>query len=82
MERDDSSNGKGYGLESSFHINRCPFQNNSSWHHFLKVEMNIFDGIDPLGWVTQMEHYFSLHGITHDLMKLKVGALYLDSKCW
>jgi hypothetical protein len=29
-----------------------------------KVEVNKFDGSDPMGWVTQMEHYFSLHGIT------------------
>jgi hypothetical protein len=44
--------------------------------------MNKFDGSDPSGWVTQMEHYFSLHGITDDLHKLKVGVLYLDVKHW
>jgi hypothetical protein len=44
--------------------------------------MNKFDGLDPLGWVTQMEHYFSLHGIIDDLHKLKVGVLYLDVEHW
>jgi hypothetical protein len=29
-----------------------------------------------------MEHYFSLHGITYDLMKLHVGVLYLDLEHW
>jgi hypothetical protein len=43
-----------------------------------KVDVNKFDGSDPTAWVTQMEHYFSLHGITNDLMKLHVGVLYLD----
>jgi hypothetical protein len=42
-----------------------------------KVDVNKFDGSDPTGWVTQMEHYFSLHGITNDLMKLCVNVLYL-----
>jgi hypothetical protein len=27
-----------------------------------------------------MEHYFSLQRITHDIMKLQVGLLYLDRK--
>jgi hypothetical protein len=36
-----------------------------------------FDGLDPTG-VTQMEHYFSLHGITDDLSKLHYGILHLD----
>jgi hypothetical protein len=36
--------------------------------------MNKFDGSDPSRWVTKMEHYFPLHGITDDLYKLKVGA--------
>jgi hypothetical protein len=46
------------------------------------VEVNKFDGSDPTGWVTQMEHYFSLHGITDDLAKLCYGVLYLDPECW
>jgi hypothetical protein len=57
-------------------------QDHNSWHHFPKVDMNKFDGSDPSGWVTQMEHYFSLHGIIDDLHKLKVGVLYLDVECW
>jgi hypothetical protein len=41
--------------------------------------VNKFVGFDPIGWVTQMEHYFSLpNGITNDLMKLQLGVLYLD----
>jgi hypothetical protein len=63
--------------------NHCtPFQDHNSWHHYPKVDMNKFDGSDPSSWVTQMEHYFSLHGITNDLMKLRVGVLYLDLECW
>jgi hypothetical protein len=31
-------------------------------------------GLIPSRWVTQMEHYFSLHGIINDLHKLKVGS--------
>jgi hypothetical protein len=41
-----------------------------------------FDGLDPTGWVTQMEHYFSLYGITDDLAKLRYGVLHLDQECW
>jgi hypothetical protein len=44
--------------------------------------MNKFDGSDPLGWVTQMEHYFSICGIMDDLCKLKVGVLYMDVEHW
>jgi hypothetical protein len=43
-----------------------------------RVEVNKFDGSDPTGWVTQMEHYFSLHGITDELAKLRYVVLYLD----
>jgi hypothetical protein len=46
--------------------------------HLPKVEVNKFDGLDPTGWVTQMEHYFSLHGIIDDLIKLCIDVLYLD----
>jgi hypothetical protein len=31
-----------------------------------------------MGWVTQMENYFSLHDITDELDKLHYGVLYLD----
>jgi hypothetical protein len=43
-----------------------------------RVDVNKFDGSDPMGWVTQMEHYFSLHGITDELAKLHYGVLHLD----
>jgi hypothetical protein len=46
--------------------------------HLPRVEVNKFDGSDPQAWVTQMEHYFSLHGITDELTKLHYGILYLD----
>ena len=29
-----------------------------------------------------MEHYFSLHGITDDLTKLRYGVLHLDPERW
>jgi hypothetical protein len=35
-----------------------------------RVDVNKFDGLDPTGWVTQMEHYFSLYGITDEFSKL------------
>jgi hypothetical protein len=55
-----------------------------SSHHFQRdlrlprVDVNKFDGSDPTGWVTQIEHYFSLHGITDALAKLQYGVLHLD----
>jgi hypothetical protein len=42
------------------------------------VEVNKFDGSDPTTWVTQMEHYFSLHGYTDELTKLHHKIFYLD----
>jgi hypothetical protein len=50
--------------------------------HLPRVEVNRFGGSYPIGWVTEMEHYFSLHGITNDLAKLHYGVLYLDLECW
>jgi hypothetical protein len=46
------------------------------------VDVTKFDGTDPIGWVTQMEHYFSLYGITYDLAKLQYGFLHLDQELW
>jgi hypothetical protein len=60
------------------------FQN----HHFQRdirlprVDVTKFDGSDPTGWVTQMEHYFSLYDITDDLAKLPYGVLHLDQERW
>jgi hypothetical protein len=46
------------------------------------VDVTKFDGSDPTGWVTQMEHYFSLYNITYDLAKLWYGVLHLDQERW
>jgi hypothetical protein len=60
------------------------FQN----HHFQRdiflprVDVTKFDGSNPTGWVTQMEHYFYLYGITDDLAKIQYGVLHLDQECW
>jgi hypothetical protein len=57
-------------------------------HHFQRdirlpwVDVTKFDGLDPMGWVTQMEHYFSLYNITDDLTKLRYGVLHLDQERW
>jgi hypothetical protein len=57
-------------------------------HHFQRdlrlprVDVNKFDGSDPTGWVTQMEHYFSLYDITDHLAKLWYGVLHLDQERW
>jgi hypothetical protein len=51
---------------------------NFQHHHFqhdlclLRVDVTKFDGSDPTGWVTQMEHYFSLYEIPDDLEKILV----------
>jgi hypothetical protein len=47
-----------------------------------RFEVNKFDGSNPLAWVIQMEHYFSLHGITDELTKLHYEILYLDLEQW
>jgi hypothetical protein len=47
-----------------------------------RVDVTKFDGLDPTGWVTQMEHYFSLYNIIDDLAKLPYGVLHLDQERW
>jgi hypothetical protein len=59
----------------SFHLQSNSFHRDP---HLPCVEVNKFDGFDPTGWVTQTEHYFSLHGITDELEKLHYDVLYLD----
>ena len=76
---EQSSNLKGTTSSDSH-----PFQSNP-FHHDLRlprVEVKKIDGSDPTGWVTQMEHYFSLHGITDYLAKLHYDVLYLDLEIW
>jgi hypothetical protein len=57
-------------------------------HHFQRdiclprVDVTKFYGSDPIGWVTQMEHYFSLYNITDDLAKLRYSVLHLDQEHW
>jgi hypothetical protein len=57
-------------------------------HHFQRdlrlprMDVTKFDGSDPIDWVTQMEHYFSLYGITYELSKLWYGVLHLDQESW
>jgi hypothetical protein len=50
--------------------------------HLPRVDVTKFDGSDPTSWVTQMEHYFSLYGITDDLAKHRYGVLHLDQERW
>jgi hypothetical protein len=65
-----------------------PHSHNFQNHHFQRdlrlprVDVTKFDGMDPTAWVTQMEHYFSLYGITDDLAKLWYGVLHLDQERW
>jgi hypothetical protein len=68
--------------EKSFHtmgLNSNPFVRDLC---LLKVDVNKFDDFDPTGWVTQMEHYFSLLGTMADLMKLHIVVLYLYRERW
>jgi hypothetical protein len=46
------------------------------------VDVTKFDGSNPTSWVTQMEHYLSLYGITDELAKLWYGVLHLDQERW
>jgi hypothetical protein len=64
------------------HNSHSPWGPPNSRNKLPKVEMNKFNGFDPIGWVSQMEHYFSLHDIKDDDTKLQVGVMYLDQECW
>jgi hypothetical protein len=46
------------------------------------VDVTKFDGSNPTGWVTQMEHYFSLYNIIDDLAKLRYVFLHIDQERW
>jgi hypothetical protein len=61
---------------------------NFQHHHFqcdLRlpwVDVTKFDGSNPIGWVTQMEHHFSLYNIIDELAKLQYGVLHMDQERW
>jgi hypothetical protein len=46
------------------------------------VNVTKFDGLDTTRWVTQMENYLSLYGITNELAKLRYGIIHLDQERW
>ena len=50
--------------------------------HLPCVDVTNFDGSNPTGWVTQMEHYFSLYNIKDELAKLGYVVLHLDQERW
>ena len=50
--------------------------------HGPKLDMQKFDGIDPEGWVSQMEHFFCLHSISTAKDKYQVALVYLDVEQW
>jgi hypothetical protein len=54
----------------------------NSWTKLPKVEIHKFDGSNLVGWVSHMEHYFSLHDFRDDETKLHVGVMYLDQEHW
>ena len=43
-------------------------------HRGPKLDMHKFDGTDPIGWVSQMEHFFFLHNICMDIDKVQQGS--------
>ena len=47
-----------------------------------KLDVQKFDGTDPAGWVSQMEHFFCLNNIFIADHKYQVGLLYLDAERW
>ena len=84
IPRIHSSSDQPSNLKGTTSSNSQQFQSNP-FHRDLclpRVEVNKFDGSDPTSWVTQMEDYFSLHGITDDLAKLHYDVLYLDPERW
>jgi hypothetical protein len=69
-------------------VEHSSHSHNFQHHHFQRdlrlprVDVTKFDGSNPTGWVTQMEHYFSLYGIIDDLAKLQYGVLHIDQERW
>jgi hypothetical protein len=61
-------------------LSHSPWGSPNHWNKVPKVEMHKFDGSYPARWVSEMEHYFSLHDIQNDETKIHVGVLVLDQE--
>jgi len=79
---ESSKHGETRHHHSSFNNHHQLSTDSSGWNRFPKIEVNKFNGPYPVGWVSQMEHYFSLHNITDDRAKVRVAVLYLDFERW
>ncbi|EXB74399.1 hypothetical protein L484_004218 [Morus notabilis] len=44
-----------------------------------RLEMPVFDGVNPEGWVYRVEHYFTLNRLTEE-EKLSAAAIALDQE--
>jgi hypothetical protein len=62
------------------HNSHSPWGSLNSWNKVPKVEMHKFDGLDSVGWISQMD--FSLHNIQDDETKIHVWVLYLNQERW
>ena len=51
-------------------------------HHGPKLDMHKFDGMDPAGLVSQMEHFFYLHNMCTYVDKYQITLVYLDVEFW
>ena len=45
-----------------------------------KLDMHKFDGTNPVGWVSQMDHFFFLYNIYTNINNYQVALLYLDEE--
>lgn len=47
------------------------------WNKFKKVEMPMFNGVDPDGWLSRADRYFQIHRLM-DSEKMTVAVISLD----
>ena len=49
---------------------------------FRKLDMPLFDGSDPDGWIMRVERYFGFYGLTKERLEAVVVALEGDALRW
>lgn len=75
-ERGDSFGGFGGGSGQSGGIN------SSNWR-YRKLDMPVFDGTDPDGWILRVERYFGFYRLTEgDMLEAVVVAMEGDALRW